>query len=130
MGEALKEKVSLVKAAFLQFIFDRLMRVLLVEDNKSIATNIQKYLELEHFRVDVSCDGEEGLQKAKTGSYDIILLDIMLPKLNGIQVCQKIRTKSEVPIIMLTAKWQLEDKVEGFGCGADDYLVKPKNFTS
>lgn len=101
------------------------MNILLVEDNKTIATNIQKYLELEHFQVDVSYDGEEWLQKAKRKSYDIILLDIMLPKLNGMLVCQKIRTKSEVPIIMLTAKGQLEDKVEWFGCGADDYLVKP-----
>lgn len=101
------------------------MKILLIEDNITIATNIQKYLELEHFQVDISHDGEDWLHKAKTGNYDLILLDIMLPKLNGILVCQKIRTISEVPIIMLTAKGQLEDKVEWFWCGADDYLVKP-----
>ena len=101
------------------------MKILLVEDNVTIANNIKKYLELEHLQVDIAYDGEVGLEKATTTTYDIILLDIMLPKLDGIQVCNTIRMKSEVPVIMLTAKGQLEDKSEGFGCGADDYLVKP-----
>jgi len=101
------------------------MKILLVEDNETIAKNIQKYLELERIQVDISGDGLDGLERAKKWKYDIILLDIMLPKLDGISVCEQIRKNSEVPILMLTAKWQIDDKEEWFACGADDYLVKP-----
>jgi DNA-binding response OmpR family regulator len=101
------------------------MRILLIEDNEVIANNIKNYLALERMQVDIAYDGVTWLQQAKAKKYDVILLDIMLPKMDGIAVCTAIRKSSEVPIIMLTAKGQIEDKAEGFGCGADDYLVKP-----
>ncbi|NOZ44944.1 MAG: response regulator transcription factor [bacterium] len=101
------------------------MRILLVEDHQDIAHNIKNFLELENHQVDIASDGIQGLHKHEKIFYELILLDIMLPKLDGISLCKKIRATREVPIIMLTAKGQIEDKKEGFECGADDYLVKP-----
>jgi len=101
------------------------MRILLVEDNKMISRNIKKFLELEWFVVDLAYDGEHGVELFAEYEYDLVLLDVMLPKMDGIAVCKKLRFTSQAPVIMLTAKWELDDKAEGFGCGADDYLVKP-----
>lgn len=101
------------------------MRILLVEDHEDIAESVAKYLRLETYEVDVALDGDKGLKKFQEKFYDMVLLDWMLPGMTGVEICQEIRKFREVPIIMLTAKGQLEDKLEGFACGADDYLVKP-----
>jgi len=101
------------------------MRVLLVEDHEDIAKNIQKFMKLENIEVSISKDWKSWLNKAKSTYYDIILLDIMLPKIDGITLCQEIRKIKETPIIMLTAKWEIEDKLQCFNLWADDYLVKP-----
>ena len=101
------------------------MRILLVEDNIQIATNIAEYLNLEDIYVDVATDGEQGRELSQTHHYDIMVLDWMLPKLNGVDLCTRIRKTSDIPVIMLTARWEIDDKLNGFECGADDYLVKP-----
>ncbi len=102
-------------------------RVLVVDDEKLIVKGIRYSLEQEDMVVDCAYDGEEGLKKAKENSYDIILLDLMLPKMDGIQVCQQIREFSDVPIIMVTAKGEDMDKIMGLEYGADDYITKPFN---
>lgn len=102
-------------------------RVLVVDDEKLIVKGIRFSLEQEGMEVDCAYDGEEALEKAKTGDYDMILLDIMLPKLTGLEVCQQIREFSSVPIIMLTAKGEDMDKILGLEYGADDYITKPFN---
>ena len=102
-------------------------RVLVVDDEKLIVKGIRFSLEQEGMEVDCAYDGEEAVQKAKENEYDIILLDVMLPKLDGIEVCQRIREKSNVPIIMLTAKGDDMDKILGLEYGADDYITKPFN---
>ncbi len=105
------------------------MKILIVEDEHLIATSIKKGLEQEHYTVDVAFDGIEGYDLAASGDYDIILLDLMLPGLDGLSICQKLRSEDiHTPILMLTAKSQLDDKVKGFDCGADDYLTKPFAF--
>lgn len=105
------------------------MRILVVEDEHKIANSIKKGLEQEAYAVDVAYDGEAGYAFAITEDYDVIVLDIMMPKMNGIEVCKKLR-KREVhsPILILTAKGHLNDKVDGLNAGADDYLVKPFAF--
>ena len=102
-------------------------RVLVVDDEKLIVKGIRFSLEQEGMEVDCAYDGEEALEKAKTKEYDMILLDIMLPKLTGLDVCQQIREFSSVPIIMLTAKGEDMDKILGLEYGADDYITKPFN---
>lgn len=102
-------------------------RVLVVDDEKLIVKGIRFSLEQEGMEVDCAYDGEEALEKAKEKEYDMILLDIMLPKLTGLEVCQQIREFSSVPIIMLTAKGEDMDKVLGLEYGADDYITKPFN---
>ena len=102
-------------------------RVLVVDDEKLIVKGIRFSLEQEGMEVDCAYDGEEALEKAKTKEYDMILLDIMLPKLTGLEVCQQIREFSSVPIIMLTAKGEDMDKILGLEYGADDYVTKPFN---
>ena len=101
------------------------MKLLLIEDNKTIAKNIKKYLELEWYEILVAENWLYGLQVAKKNNFDLIILDLMLPGLDGIEICKQIKKKQDVPIIMTTAKWQLDDKLEWFDAGADDYLVKP-----
>ncbi|MFZ2150649.1 MAG: response regulator transcription factor [Candidatus Absconditicoccaceae bacterium] len=102
------------------------MNILLVEDHKVIANNIKKYLELEGNNVLVVENGLYALEVVKHQIFDIILLDIMLPGLDGISICKKIReSQNNTPIIMTTSKGELEDKLEGFDYGADDYMVKP-----
>ena len=102
-------------------------KVLVVDDEKLIVKGIRFSLEQEGMEVDCAYDGEEALEKAKIGDYDMILLDIMLPKLTGLEVCQQIREFSSVPIIMLTAKGEDMDKILGLEYGADDYITKPFN---
>lgn len=102
-------------------------RVLVVDDEKLIVKGIKFSLEQEEMQVDVAYDGEEALQKVKDQDYDIVLLDLMLPKISGLEVCQQIREFSDVPIIMLTAKGEDMDKIMGLEYGADDYITKPFN---
>lgn len=103
------------------------IRALIVEDNRDICGNIAEYLERHHYILDFAYDGMSAVQLALTNSYDVIVLDLMLPKMDGLSVCQKIRTDAalETPILMLTARDTLDDKLKGFSVGADDYLSKP-----
>ncbi|MGD8639931.1 MAG: response regulator transcription factor [Gammaproteobacteria bacterium] len=103
------------------------MKLLIVEDNKDLASNLGDFLELQGHIVDFAENGTTGLELASTTEFDIIILDIMLPGMNGFEVCQQLRTvaKKATPVLMLTAKDTVEDKLLGFDCGADDYLVKP-----
>ena len=102
-------------------------KVLVVDDEKLIVKGIVYSLEADGMEVDAAYDGEEALTMAKAKQYDMILLDIMLPKLTGLEVCEQIRTFSMVPIIMLTAKGDDSDKIAGLEFGADDYITKPFN---
>lgn len=105
------------------------VRILIIEDEHKIANAIKQGLEQERFAVDVVYDGEEGLNTADTGEYDLIVLDRMLPGMDGIDICKSLRQqKVHTPILMLTAKDQVRDRVEGLDSGADDYLVKPFSF--
>ena len=102
-------------------------KVLVVDDEKLIVKGIRFSLEQDGMEVDCAYDGEEALNLAKSNAYDMILLDVMLPKMDGFEVCQAIREFSEVPIIMLTAKGDDMDKILGLEYGADDYITKPFN---
>ena len=102
-------------------------KVLVVDDEKLIVKGIRFSLEQEGMEVDAAYDGEEALEMARNKEYDIILLDVMLPKLGGFEVCQQIREFSKVPIMMLTAKGEDIDKIMGLEYGADDYITKPFN---
>ena len=102
-------------------------KVLVVDDEKLIVKGIRFSLEQDNMEVDCAYDGEEALQMASNKEYDIILLDVMLPKLTGFEVCQQIREFSNVPVIMLTAKGDDMDKILGLEYGADDYITKPFN---
>lgn len=102
------------------------MKILVVEDNKTIGNNIKRYLELENHSVIRAENGLYALEVTKHQEFDIIVLDLMLPGMDGITLCKNIReSHPDIPIIMATAKGQLDDKLEGFEAGADDYLVKP-----
>ena len=100
-------------------------KVLVVDDEKLIVKGIRFSLEQDGMEVDCAYDGEEAVEKAKDKKYDIILLDLMLPKMDGLEVCQQIREFSNVPIVMLTAKGEDMDKILGLEYGADDYITKP-----
>lgn len=102
-------------------------RILLVDDEPLIIKGLKYSLEQDGYQTDAAYDGEEALQKAESQTYDLVILDVMLPKMNGIEVCQRIREKSDVPIIMLTAKGEDMDKILGLEYGADDYMTKPFN---
>lgn len=105
------------------------MRILLIEDDARVASFIRKGLEAERYTVDVANDGEQGLEMGLSKLHDLILLDIMLPVLDGTEVCRELRRASiETPILMLTAKDSVEDKVANLKTGADDYLTKPFAF--
>jgi two-component system response regulator VicR len=106
-------------------IFMDSKKVLIIEDEKSISDIIKFNLKKEGFEVDTAYDGQSGLDKALSGGPDLILLDVMLPVLDGFQVCKKLRETSLVPILMLTAKEEEVDKVLGLELGADDYITKP-----
>ncbi|MEK7185199.1 MAG: response regulator transcription factor [Patescibacteria group bacterium] len=102
------------------------MRILVVEDNEKLAKYTKQMLEEEGYAIDVAHDGETGERMARSGSYDLVFLDIMLPKKDGISVCKDLREDNvNLPIIMITAKGEVDDRIEGLDSGADDYLVKP-----
>ncbi len=99
--------------------------VLIVEDDKNIAELLQMYLEKEGYQVTTATDGGEGLAFFRTNTPDLVILDVMMPVLDGWAVCRAIRTESQVPVIMLTAKSETDDKIAGLRAGADDYITKP-----
>ncbi len=99
--------------------------ILIVEDDREIALLEQDYLELEEFGTQIVHDGEEAVRAVLTGSYDLVLLDVMLPGCSGYDVCRRVRDLVDVPILMVTARTSTEDIVEGLGLGADDYIAKP-----
>ncbi|AMO74726.1 DNA-binding response regulator, OmpR family, contains REC and winged-helix (wHTH) domain [Pseudomonas citronellolis] len=103
------------------------MRILLVEDNRDILANMADYLGLKGYTVDCAQDGLSGLHLAATAHYDLIVLDVMLPGLDGFTLCRRLRedARRDTPVIMLTARDQLDDRLQGFRSGADDYLLKP-----
>lgn len=103
------------------------MKVLVVDDEKLIVKGLRFSLEQDGYEVECAYDGEEALDMARSGDYDIILLDVMLPRLTGFEVCQQLRETLDVPIIMLTAKGDDMDKILGLDYGADDYITKPFN---
>lgn len=106
------------------------MRILVVDDEEKIASFIERGLREHHYTVDVACDGEQGQYLAEINAYDVILLDIMLPKKDGISICRELRQqKIGTPILMLTARDAVKDKVSGLDAGADDYLTKPFSFS-
>ena len=106
------------------------MRVLIVEDEKKVAAFIKKGLEEETYAVDVAYNGEDGLHMGMENQYDLIVLDLMLPIINGLEVLSRLReNKTDTPILLLTAKDSVEDKVTGLNTGADDYLTKPFAFS-
>jgi DNA-binding response OmpR family regulator len=105
------------------------MRILLVEDEKGVANFIKKGLEEEHYTIDHALDAEEGLSFISINEYDMIILDIMLPNMSGIELCREVRKKGiQSPIMMLTARDTIDDKVAGLDSGADDYMTKPFSF--
>lgn len=103
----------------------RVKRILLIEDEVSIAELQRDYLEIHDFHVDVQHSGETGLQCALQEQYDLIILDIMLPKMNGFEICKQIRAVKDIPILLVSAKKEDIDKIRGLGLGADDYITKP-----
>ena len=102
-------------------------KILVVDDERVLVKGIKFNLENEGYQVETGSDGEEAVEKARTGRFDLIILDLMMPKIDGLQACMKIREFSNVPIIMLTARSEDADKIIGFECGADDYITKPFN---
>ena len=105
------------------------MRILVVEDEHRIAASIKKGLEMEKYSVDLAYTGTDGLDLASSEDYDLIILDLMLPNLDGLEICRRLRADSiHTPILILTARDQLNDKVSGLNDGADDYLTKPFAF--
>lgn len=103
------------------------MRILLVEDNRDILANMADYLQIKGYTVDCAQDGLSGLRLASSEHYDLLVLDIMLPGIDGYTLCRRLRedARRDTPVIMLTARDQLDDRLQGFQAGADDYLVKP-----
>ena len=100
-------------------------RILIIEDEESIAELEKDYLELSDFEVQVENDGRKGLDKALAEEFDLIVLDLMLPGMDGFEICKRIREKSDVPILMVSARKDDIDKIRGLGLGADDYMTKP-----
>ena len=100
-------------------------KILIIEDEVAIADLEKDYLELSDFKVDICNTGDEGLKTALTGDYDLIILDLMLPGMDGFEVCKKIREEKNIPILMVSAKKDDIDKIRGLGLGADDYMTKP-----
>jgi two-component system response regulator MprA len=103
-------------------------RILVIEDEERIRQFLKRGLTYENYVVDTAIDGKDGLEKARDTPPDLVLLDIMLPGMDGFEVCRRLRAASDVPILMLTAKEAIEDRVAGLDAGADDYLVKPFSF--
>lgn len=102
-------------------------RILIIEDERPLAEAVGFSLEREGFQVDIALDGASGWRKCREGGYDLVLLDLMLPGMDGMEICRRLRRESDVPVIMLTAKDSDVDKVLGLEMGADDYVTKPFN---
>ena len=100
-------------------------KILIIEDQQSIAELIKDYLEINNFQVDIKNNGLEGLKEALSKDYDLILLDLMLPDLDGFEICKKIRNEKNIPILIISARGEDIDKIRGLGLGADDYISKP-----
>ncbi|PEJ53279.1 DNA-binding response regulator [Bacillus sp. AFS002410] len=100
-------------------------KVLIIEDDQSIALLQRDYLEINEFEVEIESNGRSGLQKALTNEFDLVILDLMLPDINGFEICKKIRENKDIPILIVSAKTEDIDKIRGFGLGADDFIVKP-----
>ena len=100
-------------------------RILIIEDDKEISEIERDYLELDGFEADIANNGITGLEKALSGEYDLVLLDLMLPGMDGFSICKRLREKLDIPILMVTARTQDVDKIRGLGFGADDYIEKP-----
>ena len=103
------------------------MKILVVDDERVLVKGIKFNLESEGYQVEVGYDGEQAVELARDGNFDLIILDLMMPKIDGLQACMRIREFSNVPVIMLTARSEDADKIIGFECGADDYITKPFN---
>ncbi|HUZ46800.1 MAG TPA: response regulator transcription factor [Terriglobia bacterium] len=105
------------------------MRILVAEDDRPVASFLKKGLEAEHYAVDVAPDGQEALYMAEEYDYDLLVLDLVLPRMDGLQVLRQIRTKKQpLPVLVLTGRSRVEDRVKGLDLGADDYLIKPFAF--
>ena len=105
------------------------MKILIVEDEKKMASFLERGLKEEHYTVDIAYDGEKGWEYAMTNDYDLLILDWMLPKMSGVELCHKFRKEGKItPVLILTAKDSVEDKIKGLDQGADDYLTKPFSF--
>lgn len=105
------------------------MKILIIEDEKKMASFLERGLKEEHYAVDIAYDGEKGWEYAMTNEYDLLIVDWMLPKMSGVEICNKFRKEGKtVPILILTAKDSVEDKIKGLDQGADDYLTKPFSF--
>jgi len=102
-----------------------LKKILIIEDDIAIAEIERDFLEMDGFEITIAADGTEGLKQASTNKFNLILLDLMLPGIDGYEICRKIRTKLDIPILMVTAKIEDIDKIRGLGMGADDYIAKP-----
>lgn len=102
-------------------------KILVVDDEQVLLKGIKFNLEHEGYQVETACDGEQAVTLTREGGFDLVILDLMMPKIDGLQACMQIREFSNVPIIMLTAKGEDADKIMGFACGADDYVTKPFN---
>lgn len=114
----------------MNWAYNYVMQILIVEDETKIANLIRKGLQEENYSADIASDGEEALYKFDINQYDLVILDLMLPKIDGINVCKEMRKRTaSVPIIMLTAKDAVDDRVLGLDAGADDYLIKPFAFS-
>nr|WP_217936464.1 response regulator transcription factor [Enterocloster clostridioformis] len=100
-------------------------KILIVEDDAAIAAIERDYLEIDHFAVEIASDGVTGLNRGLNGEFDLILLDLMLPGMDGFSVCRRLREKLDIPILMVTARQEDIDKIRGLGLGADDYIEKP-----
>jgi len=100
-------------------------KILIIEDEKSIAELERDYLEINGYAADLVLTGDAGLQRALTQDYDLVLLDVMLPNIDGFEICRRVRKSKDIPIILVTAKKEEIDKIRGLGLGADDYMVKP-----
>lgn len=103
-------------------------RILIIEDDISIAELERDYLQTSHFSVDIEHSGSSGLKKARSGKYDLIILDLMLPGVDGFEICKRLRSELTIPILMVSARKEDIDKIRGLGLGADDYIIKPFSF--
>lgn len=102
-----------------------MQKILIIEDDDAIAAIERDYLMIDHFEVEISPDGRSGMEKALQGSFDLILLDLMLPGIDGFTICRRLRESLDIPILMVTARREDIDKIRGLGLGADDYIEKP-----